>query len=194
MVSEQVSRHRVLDEAALAAAMRPVEKNEPQDFTKLKVEAPRADVTARDMRKEALGMPIRRDYLERESRNRSLRLAGEDFAVQFERWRLIQLGVGQLADRVEHVSETRGDGLGYDVLSFESDGRERFIEVKTTTFGERTPFFVSANEMRFAQSEPERFRLYRLFNFRTFPKLFELAGPVERHCMLDPATYRANFG
>ncbi len=194
VVSEQVSRHRVLDEAALAAAVRPVEKSEAQDFSKLKVEAPLADVTAREARKETLGSPIKRDYLERESRNRSLGLAGEDFAVQFERWRLIQLGVGQLADRVEHVSETRGDGLGYDVLSFESDGRERFIEVKTTTFGERTPFFVSANEMRFAQSEPERFRLYRLFNFRTGPKLFELAGPIERHCTLDPATYRASFG
>ena len=170
------------------------DKSEAQDFTKLKVDAPRAEVTARDPGKEAFGAPIKRDYLERESRNRSLGLAGEAFAVQFERWRLIQLGVGQLADRVEHVAETRGDGLGYDVLSFESDGRERFIEVKTTTFGERTPFFVSANEMRFAQREPERFRLYRLFNFRTGPKLFELAGPVERHCMLDPATYRASFG
>lgn len=84
--------------------------------------------------------------------------------------------------------------MGYDILSFEKDGSERFIEVKTTAFGERTPFFVSANEMRFAQSEPDRFRLYRLFNFRATPRLFELIGPIDQHCSLDPMTYRASIG
>lgn len=194
VVTQRVSQHRTLDDAAMAAALRPVERAETGDFSRLKVDAPRREPTVRDVSEGTLGVPIKRDYLERESRNRSLGMAGEDFAVQFERWRLIQMGVGQLADRVEHVSATRGDGLGYDVLSFESDGSERFIEVKTTTFGERTPFFVSANEMRFARSEPDRFRLYRIFDFRANPRLFELLGPIERHCMLDPTTYRASFG
>jgi hypothetical protein len=92
------------------------------------------------------------------------------------------------------VSKTQGDGLGYDILSFDPDGSRRFIEVKTTAFGERTPFFVSANEVRFTRSQPEEFRLYRLFDFRQMPRLFELAGPIESHCALDPATYRASFG
>ena len=43
--------------------------------------------------------------------------------------------VYRLAARVDRVSETRGDGLGYDVLSFETSGRERLIEVKTTNYG-----------------------------------------------------------
>lgn len=193
VVSERLNRHRVLDEAALAAALRPVERAEPSDFSKLKVDAPRQELVAREPGHGGHSSPVKRDYLEREWRNRSLGQAGEDFAVQFERWRLIQLGAGQLADRVEHVSQTQGDGLGYDILSFESDGSKRFIEVKTTAFGERTPFFVSANELRFAQTEAERFRLYRLFNFRNAPKLFELPGAIERHCVLDPETYRASF-
>lgn len=159
VVAEQVSQQRMLDEAAMAAATRPVERAEVADFSKLKVDAPRHELATREVAQGTLGVPVKRDYLERESRNRALGLAGEDFTVQFERWRLIELGVGQLAERVEHVAETRGDGLGYDVLSFERDGTERFIEVKTTAFGERTPFFVSANEMRFAQAEPSRFRL-----------------------------------
>lgn len=194
VVSDRVGRLRVLDEAAMSAAIRPAEKTEAGDFSKLKVNAPRADIRAREPVQTRVGAPIKRDYLEREARNQSLGLAGEDFAIQFERWRLIQLGVNQLADRVEHVSETRGDGLGYDVLSFEHDGSPRFIEVKTTAFGERTPFFVSDNEMRFARSEPKRFKLYRLFNFRATPRLFELSGPIEQHCILDPTTYRASFG
>lgn len=35
---------------------------------------------------------------------------------------------------------------------------------------------------------------YRLFDFRRSPRFFELAGPIEQHCQLDPTTYRAGFG
>jgi hypothetical protein len=93
------------------------------------------------------------------------RLSEEQFS-QALRWRLRQLGAGQLAERVEHVAKTRGDGLGYDVLSFAADGGERFIEVKTTAFGKRTPFFVSSNEAEFARARSAQFSLYRVFDFR----------------------------
>ena len=136
---------------------------------------------------------IQRDYLQREALNRSLGLAGEAFALQFERWRLAELGAGQLADQVVHASLDEGDGLGYDIRSFEHDGRPRFIEVKTTSFGERTPFFVTANEVRFAREQAPQFHLYRLFDFRVAPRMFQLDGPIEQHCMLDAANYRASF-
>jgi hypothetical protein len=195
VVAEHVSQYRELDKAALSAVEMPVVPTEFEDFTKVKTSAPMPLVAARDEEASySARLPIKRDYLERESQNRSLGLAGEEFALRFERWRLIQLGVGQLAEKVEHVSQTQGDGLGYDIRSFESDGSERFIEVKTTSFGERTPFFVSANEVRFARSHAEQFSLHRLFDFRQAPRLFELPGPVETHCKLDPTTYRASFG
>ncbi|RYE37480.1 MAG: DUF3883 domain-containing protein, partial [Hyphomicrobiales bacterium] len=94
---------------------------------------------------------------------------------------------------VEHVAKTRGDGLGYDVLSFAADGEERFIEVKTTSFGKRTPFFLSSNEVEFARASADRFSLYRVFDFRAEPHLFELPGRIESHCLLDPHTFRASF-
>ena len=119
-----------------------------------------------------LRTPVKRDYFAREAQNRSLGHAGEVFALAFERWRLVQLGVGQLADQVKHAALDEGDGLGYDIRSFDLDGQPRFIEVKTTAFGERTPFFVSANEARFARDHGDRFHLYRLFEFRTAPRLF----------------------
>ncbi|WP_242541974.1 protein NO VEIN domain-containing protein [Leptolyngbya sp. Cla-17] len=31
--------------------------------------------------------------------------------------------------------------------TFEADGRDRFIEVKTTAYGKQVPFFVSQNEV-----------------------------------------------
>lgn len=162
------------------------------DFARVRADAPQREHVAREPA-PVYAQPIKRDYLEREANNRSLGLAGEDFALRFERWRLLQVGAGQLADKVEHVSVTRGDGLGYDILSFEPSGRERFIEVKTTSFGQKTPFFVSANEVRFARQKADQFRLYRLFDFRAAPRLFELDGEIEKHCALDPSTYRATF-
>ena len=133
----------------------------------------------------------RTDFLALEARNRSLGAAGEDFAVGFERARLLGLGQTRLADRVERVSATRGDGLGFDVLSFEPGGRELFIEVKTTGFGKETPFFVSRNELEFSMQKDADFRLYRLFDFRRHPRLFALSGSLRRTCALQEEQYRA---
>ena len=113
--------------------------------------------------------------------------------MHYERWRLIQCGHGRLADRVEHTAKDLGDGAGYDVLSFEEDGRERFIEVKTTAYAKETPFFISDGELSFANSHEMEFRLYRVFEFRRAPRLFELRGRPDGHCRLDPITYRASF-
>jgi hypothetical protein len=192
-VAEQLARHDVLDEAALSAVQRPEVLSEADDFSRVKTAAPQRESAAREASPAYLRPAIQRDYLARESQNRSLGLAGEEFALRFERWRLIELGAGQLAEQVAHVSVSEGDGLGYDIRSFEIDGQQRFIEVKTTSFGERTPFFVSANELRFARNHATQFRLYRLFDFRATPRLFELDGPIDRHCLLDATTYRASF-
>ena len=70
-----------------------------------------------------------------------------------------------LADAVRHVAALEGDGAGYDVASFELDGSERFIEVKTTRGGPETDFFISANELEFSTRHPESYALYRLYSF-----------------------------
>jgi hypothetical protein len=138
--------------------------------------------------------PARRakvNYLALEAANASLGRAGEEFVVNFERARLIHAGKGKLADRVEHVSLTQGDGLGFDVQSFESSGADRLIEVKTTTYGKHVPFFVTRNELQVSREEAEAYQLYRLFHFRRDPRLFNLPGALDRSCDLDAAVYSA---
>ncbi|WP_180125533.1 DUF3883 domain-containing protein [Rhodoferax sp. BLA1] len=196
VAEEQVRGARSLDDAALAAVQQPAITPVQADFQKVKTTAPSRDDT-RALREPQHPMSfkaVKRDYLEREAQNRSLGLAGEEFVVLFEHWRLNALGQPRLADKVEHVSQSKGDGLGYDVLSFESDGKERLIEVKTTTFGRDTPFFVSRGELALSQDAKDQFHLYRLFEFRKAPRLFDLPGALDQHCLLDPVTYRASFG
>lgn len=194
VAEEQVRGKTTLDQAALAAVEQPAVSPIQTDFTKVKSDAPKKSHQVSDVVKPFLFKATKRDYLEREAQNRSLGLAGEEFIVQFEHWRLIGMGQHQLADKVEHVSQSKGDGLGYDVLSFDNDGKERLIEVKTTTFGRDTPFFVTRGELALSQGVKEQFHLYRLFDFRKAPRLFDLPGALEQHCVLDPVTYRASFG
>lgn len=137
-VSRQVIRHRALDEAALLAVQRPALEPVSPDFSAVKADAPAREVVASEVAPAYTRPPVQRDYLAREANNRSLGAAGEVFALRFERWRLRQLGAGELAERVEHVSATEGDGLGYDIRSFEHDGCERYIEVKTVRPVSRT--------------------------------------------------------
>ena len=194
VAADQVRGNTTLDKVALAAVEQPALVPALTDFAKVKSDAPQKQNRVAEVSNPLLFKPIKRDYLEREARNISLGLAGEEFIVQFEHWRLIQLGQPRLADKVDHVSQSKGDGLGYDVLSFDSDGKERFIEVKTTTFGRDTPFFVSRGELALSHGAKDQFYLYRLFEFRNAPRLFDLKGSLDQHCVLDPVTYRASFG
>ena len=193
VVEEQIRGETTLDQAALSAVQQPAVAPIQTDFSRVKSDAPTKQHRAAESVVSPLFRAVKRDYLEREAQNRSLGLAGEEFIVQFEHWRLIELGQPRLADKVEHVSKSKGDGLGYDILSFESDGKERFVEVKTTTFGRDTPFFVSRGELALSHGAKDQFHLYRLFEFRKAPRLFDLPGSLDQHCLLDPVTYRASF-
>ena len=196
IAEEQIRDAASLDQVALTAVQQPAITPLQTDFKYVKTTAPsRHDSRSlHEPQNPLLFKAVKRDYLEREAQNRSLGMAGEEFIVMFEHWRLNELGQTRLADKVEHVAKSKGDGLGYDVLSFESDGKERLIEVKTTTFGRDTPFFVSRGELALSHDAKDQFHLYRLFEFRKAPRLFDLPGALDQHCVLDPVSYRASFG
>ena len=133
------------------------------------------------------------NYLQMEALNRSLGCAGEALVMAFERARLLGEGKDRLARNVEQVSKTVGDHAGFDIRSYEVSGRDRFIEVKTTRYGKLTPFYISAGEVRFSEANVHAYHLYRLFEFRQRPKLFQLPGDVGRHVQLQAVNYRARF-
>jgi len=134
------------------------------------------------------------DYLAQEANNRSLGTAGEQFVIRFEQARLIRADRDKLASKVEHIAVTQNNSVGYDVLSFETTGQERLIEVKTTAYGPLTPFFVTRNEVDVSQRTAISYYLYRTFDFRRQPKLFTKQGPLDRSFKLDPMQYIASIG
>lgn len=135
---------------------------------------------------------VKTDFVRLDAANRSLGRAGELAVVKRERDLLRALGRPDLSRRVEHVSETQGDGLGFDVLSFDRDGTEKFIEVKTTKQGKHWPMLISRNERDFSREEAPRFHLYRLFAFsHSVSGLYTLRGDISESCGLEPYVFQA---
>lgn len=131
------------------------------------------------------------DVAERDARNRRLGKAGEELVLHYERQALAHAGRGDLSDKVRWTSEQDGDGFGYDIASFETDGRERMIEVKTTNGWERTPFHITRNEMAVAEARRDDWHLVRVWNFARQPKAFSLRPPLTAHIELTPTSFLA---
>jgi Protein NO VEIN, C-terminal len=133
------------------------------------------------------------DPVERDLRNRTLGRAGEQFVLDIERKKLEKFQRPDLSKKVRWISAEEGDGAGYDILSFEPDGRERLIEVKTTNGAARTPFFISENECQRAAASAESWRLYRVHLFAQTPRIFQIAPPLNKVLHLRPDIWRASF-
>lgn len=133
------------------------------------------------------------DVAGRDERNRALGRAGEERALAHERATLHGVGRDDLAREVRWVSQEDGDGAGYDISSFEPDGRSRLIEVKTTNGWERTPFYISRNEIAVSEERRSEWCLFRLWNFCREPRAFEIRPPLEAHVSLTATAFRADF-
>lgn len=131
------------------------------------------------------------DPAARDERNRSLGKEGEFLVFEHEIKRLAASNRPDLAKMVEWTSQERGDGAGFDIASFETDGRPRLIEVKTTNGSAITPFYLSENERSFSEERPDAFALLRLYNFADRPMAFELRPPLSKLLTLMPTSYRA---
>ena len=133
------------------------------------------------------------DAAGRDERNRALGRAGEKCALAHEKAVLTGAGRSDLASKVRWVSEEDGDGAGYDIASYVPDGRRRLIEVKTTNGWDRTPFYISRNELAVAEELRSEWCLFRLWNFSREPKAFELFPPLDAHVSLTATAFQASF-
>jgi len=132
------------------------------------------------------------DFAERDAANRQLGHLGEGFVFDLERYRLKLAGRDDLAQKVVWASRDIGDGLGFDILSFdEADDSERMLEVKATGLGKFFPFYVTANEVRCSEDVPGQYQLFRVFDFGRSPRMYILHGSLRQRCQLEPVLYRA---
>jgi hypothetical protein len=137
------------------------------------------------------------DYEARDRRRRGLGKTGERLVVEYEQRILAEHGRPDLASKVEPVCWTVGDGLGYDIRSFDKTGEEVHIEVKTTIGPADTPFYMSASEVQYAKTSAAKYRIYRLYNCtgrQNAVPFFVLENPFATNQLhLTPASYRVRL-
>lgn len=192
------TEHELVRRIAMDADARPEAVRQPtlaSDILGRIEPAPRRERGPKSFRERLQTPPspsgIAFDYAEREARNAALGTAGELFVLEYERERLRSLGCDQLADRIEHVAATEGPAAGFDILSFERNGQDRLIEVKTTGGPREMAFFVSRHELATSRQRARSYHLYRPFNFRRDPHFFVVSGALSESCLLEAEQYRA---
>ena len=93
----------------------------------------------------------------------------ENYVMELEVNRLTDGGRMDLAGLIERVA-TRDVSAGYDIRSFELDGSDRYIEVKSST-GTDIRFFLTSNEWRFLSEHDTDAWIYFV------PRVHELPSP-----------------
>jgi hypothetical protein len=131
------------------------------------------------------------------ARDRRIGRAGELLVLDYERQALRNAGIPELSEKVRHIAEVEGDGAGYDIESYDSDGTRKYIEVKTTTGDQRGEFYLTANELQFSRQHSDTFYLYRIYDYdeqNNRGKFFAVKGSLKNNFALFPVQYRVKLG
>ena len=187
---EGLDLQRTILDATALNVVAPPELNIEEVFT----DAPAPSTLIEDPGSERLRQfkAFRANFVERDAKNAKLGLLGEKLALEYHRYRLQQLDRSDLAERTEHVSQTRGDGLGYDILTFDPfTSKEVFVEVKTTKYGIKTPFIVSDSERQFSEKFAEQFVRTRVYDYIASPRLYNVQGSINNGFRLENHSFVA---
>lgn len=137
------------------------------------------------------------DYEQENRINKQLGDRGEDLVLKFERERLQAAGLRTLAKKVKRVSLDT-DSWGYDILSFNEDKSERYIEVKATRAKPGAAnFFLTINELSTAKEKREDYYIYMVYDIlSTNPKIWIIPNPFSPEnpiVVMEPMGYRVKI-
>lgn len=141
-----------------------------------------------------------RDYLQEAADNQQLGFLGELIVIAKERQRVLaELGEDYVSS-VIHVSREEGDGAGYDIRTLRqglAGITEHYLEVKTTSGGANTAFFISENEVKCAAAEVNRYEVVRLHSLDQVKGEYLEYRLTARELLgmdMTPVSYRVNVG
>lgn len=153
----------------------------------LRIDVVTQHLLARDYTPTLRGRVV--NWLENQQTAKAVGDEGELMILEYEQQQLLDWGIRDLAP--EHVAKTKGDGLGYDILSYTKDRREKYIEVKATRGVYNATFYISAPELKKSTEKPDQYFLYRLFDMniqQRTARLIVRPGSLQALCT-QPSNY-----
>ncbi len=131
---------------------------------------------------------VEKDFIQDSIDKKEIGDAGEELVKQYEINKLRNIGLNELADQVK----IEKDGKGYDILSFDENRNPKYIEVKTTTGKNLTPFDYTLNEKLFAEQNLDSYFIYRLYNYNEEDNTadFFVIQLLDESVLMQPITYK----
>lgn len=137
---------------------------------------------------------VKIDFEKKNRKNSETGKRGELLVLKYERKKLIENG---FADRVGDIKwvANDSDSTGYDIESFElieGELKKIYIEVKTTTSKNDLGFFISKNELDFADANKPSFKLYRVWSLNSNPKLHIIGYDEFSDLSFEPISFHVS--
>ncbi len=107
-------------------------------------------------------------YEKQDRENKKLGDIGEKLILIQEQKKLKELQEKGIVSLDKKIIKQK-DFVGYDILSYDLNGEEIHIEVKTTKGNDKSPFYMSMNEV-YVMKQDSKWRLYRVHNFNASKK------------------------
>lgn len=133
----------------------PKEINNEQDNTP---KTPKPKVPSKRIRPNKTVNISPKDYTKDAIQKMELGEFGEKLVMQYERERVEREYGKAYLNKLQHSSKEVGDGLGYDITSY--DGREVYIEVKTTRKNKLKNIPITSNEVAVMKQLGDNYYLY----------------------------------
>lgn len=122
---------------------------------------------------------------------------GEELVLRNEIEKIKQWGLpDEILSKVRRVS-LESDDYGFDILSFDKDGNERYLEVKTTkTNGKNFSFILTRNEFEHAKTYGSRYSFVIVFDILCNPRIWYMGNPFVEEpykVKIQPSQYRVDI-
>ena len=121
--------------------------------------------------------------------------AGEEHVYKYEYKKLVDQNREDLAKKIVKQYEDLTFFPGYDIKSFNKDGKEIYIEVKSTVSKGKDYFEITENEILAAKSLKESYFIYQVTDALVSPKISaKVKNPIkyveENKILLEPWIYK----
>lgn len=136
------------------------------------------------------------DWSKKQLISSRLGFLGEELIFEYEKIKIEKFKKAKiLKDNI--LVEKKLDGEGYDIVSYDKNGNQIFIEVKTTKGKIDEPFYFSANEKAFYEEHKNQYIIYRLYEFNNLSKtskLYKIKGTELDDFNFSPTNYEISKG
>lgn len=132
------------------------------------------------------------DYVQKQKTNIVIGYTGEKQVLEYERKRLSNYP--DLQRQIKWQSQ-ESDAIGYDILSYDKDGTERQIEVKSTNAqpSDKFHFVLTENERQHAL-KLTNYWIYYVFSIDNQPTIYKIKNPFKDDLVqIEPIKYKVNI-